>query len=178
MRKKLYRFLDAILPDFIKEWMGFVKEEKIVIISDYLEEKLVVFLNVLTQEEALKALVHKLDEASKLKNRDKFYKAILDREKIISTGIGLGVAVPHAKIAGYDDFFIAIGVQCNRGIEWNSIDGAQVHLIFMIGGPDNRQTEYLNILSRLTVAIKDPERRRLILQAKESSEVIILFKGC
>ncbi|HEY5235368.1 MAG TPA: PTS sugar transporter subunit IIA, partial [Rhabdochlamydiaceae bacterium] len=74
--------------------------------------------------------------------------------------------------------FIAIGIQGGRGIEWNSLDGSQVHLIFMIGGPDNRQTEYLKILSRLTMAIKESERRKALLKATSAKQVIDLFKGC
>jgi PTS system nitrogen regulatory IIA component len=90
----------------------------------------------------------------------------------------LGVAIPHAKLTGYEEFFIAIGIQGGRGIEWNSLDGSQVHLIFMIGGPDNRQTEYLKILSRLTMAIKELDRRKALLKATSAKQVIDLFKGC
>ena len=111
-------------------------------VTDYLDDRLVVFLDVQTQAEAINALIEALDLAHNSKIKA-FHQAILDREKIVSTGIGLGVAIPHAKLPGYDEFFIAIGIQGGRGIEWNSLDGSQVHLIFMIGGPDNRQTEYL-----------------------------------
>jgi PTS system nitrogen regulatory IIA component len=119
-----------------------------------------------------------LEKAGKIKHRDAFYHAILEREKIVSTGIGLGVAVPHAKLEGYQEFFIAIGIQKKKGIEWNALDGAPVKLIFMIGGPENRQTEYLKILSHLTMAIKNEERRKKILKAVSPSDVIELFAGC
>jgi PTS system nitrogen regulatory IIA component len=147
-------------------------------IAEYLDDRLVVFLDVETRDEAITTLVDALDLASKLKDKEAFHHAILEREKIVSTGIGLGVAVPHTKLPGYDEFFIAIGIQSSRGIDWNSIDGSQVHLIFMIGGPHNKQTEYLKILSGLTVAIKDPERRKEILKATSAIQVIELFKGC
>lgn len=166
------------IAQILGELRNVFKKGKGVSISDYLDDRLVVFLNVETQGETLKTLVDALDGAHKLKDKDLFYHAILEREKIVSTGIGLGVAIPHTKLQGYDEFFIAVGVQSGRGIEWNSLDGTQVHLIFMIGGPDNRQTEYLNILSRLTVAIKDPERRKALLKATSAKQVIDLFEGC
>lgn len=147
-------------------------------ISKYLEQNLVLFLDVQTQTEALSLLVQKLGANQKLKDQEAFYRAIWDREKIVSTGIGLGVAVPHAKLPGYKNFFVAIGIQKGNGIEWNSLDGLNVHLIFMIGGPDNEQTEYLGILSSLTVAIKDPHRRKALLETTEARQVIDLFKGC
>lgn len=155
----------------------FFKKDGPMSLIEYLDDRLVVFLDVQAQAEAIEALIEALDGAHKLKDKSAFHKAILDREKIVSTGIGLGVAIPHAKLGGYEEFFIAIGIQGGRGIEWNSLDGSQVHLIFMIGGPDNRQTEYLKILSRLTMAIKDPERRKALLKATSAKQVIDLFKG-
>ncbi|MGH2612679.1 MAG: PTS sugar transporter subunit IIA, partial [Rhabdochlamydiaceae bacterium] len=134
------------------------KKDGPVSITHYLDDRLVVFLQAETQLQAIGELIEALDLAHQLKDKERFRLAILDREKIVSTGIGLGVAIPHAKLPGYEQFFIAIGIQEGQGIEWNSLDGSQVHLIFMIGGPDNRQTEYLNILSRLTMAIKDSDR--------------------
>ena len=148
-------------------------------ISKYLDERLVVFLHhVKNRNDALLMLVDRLQEAGKLLDRDTFYQAILEREKIVSTGIGQGIAIPHAKLAGYEDFFIAIGIQSKPGIPWNALDGNPVHCIFMIGGPDNKQTEYLKILSRLTIAIKDVERRKKMLRAPKPSQVIELFEGC
>ncbi len=147
-------------------------------ISRYLDKRLVVFLEVDTQREALLELVNVLDRENKLLDKDQFFDAILEREKIVSTGIGLGLAVPHAKLEGYPDFFIAIGVQSKKGIDWNTLDGAPVRIIFMIGGPGNQQTEYLKILSSLTLAIKNEERRKKILKAKTPQEIIELFHGC
>ncbi len=147
-------------------------------ILTYLDPRLVLFVQADKRDDVLELLIDALDKAGKLRDKALFHEAILEREKIVSTGIGIGVAVPHAKQEGYDDFFIAIAIQKRQGIEWNAIDGAPVHLVFMIGGPDNRQTEYLKILSRLTVAIKDEERRKKLLAATSESQVISLFEGC
>lgn len=147
-------------------------------ISSYLDARLITFLDAKTRDEALGQLVDLLDQAGELKDRDLFLQSILEREKIVSTGIGLGVAIPHAKLQGYDDFFIAIGIQRKEGIEWNSLDAGPVRLIFMIGGPENKQTEYLKILSHLTMAIKHEERRKRLLKALTPEEVLVLFQDC
>lgn len=154
------------------------KRGREVSISNYLDERVIVFLNADQRDAALSALVESLDKAGKLQNKEEFYQAILERERVVSTGIGIGVAIPHAKLSGYEDFFIAIGIQKKQGLEWNALDGSQVRLIFMIGGPENKQTEYLKILSRLTMAIKDEERRKKLLKATTPQEVIQLFQGC
>lgn len=154
------------------------KKGECVAISNYLDERLVLFLNANSRDEALDQMVSALKNQGKLKDPKVFHDAILEREKIVSTGIGLGVAIPHAKLQGYDEFFIAIGVQAKKGIEWNALDGAPVHLIFMIGGPDNEQTKYLRILSHLTMAIKNEERRKKLLKTYDAKDVIALFAGC
>ena len=147
-------------------------------ISHYLDEHLVVFLEEQTREGVIGRLVDLLQDAGKLQDKKAFQSAILEREQIVSTGIGVGVAIPHARIEGCSDFFIAVGIQRHKGIDWDALDGSLVYLIFMIGGPDHRQTEYLKILSRLTQAIKDEERRKLLLKSKSASEVLELFRGC
>jgi PTS system nitrogen regulatory IIA component len=147
-----------------------------VAIRDYLDENLVVHLDVHSQSEALSALVEVLDKEGKLRDKESFYQAILDREKIVSTGIGIGVAIPHAKLQGYDEFFVAIGIQKHEGIEWRALDGLPVRIIFMIGGPENEQTEYLNILSMITTAIKDEECRTALLNAKTAHDVVAIFE--
>ena len=145
-------------------------------ISKYLDPKLVAFLNVETRDDAIQTLVNNIDHAGKLQDKEAFYHAIIDREKIVTTGIGMGVAIPHAKLPGYDDFFIAVGI-LNKGVDWGALDGAPVRLIVMIGGPDDKQTEYLQILSNLTYAIKDEDRRKKMLTLQDPKEIIKLFQA-
>ena len=144
-------------------------------ISKYLDEQLVVFLEENEKNGAISRLIDLLDGQGRLKTKEPFHTAILEREKIVSTGIGIGVAVPHAKIEGHTDFFIAIGIQKNKGIDWSSIDGALVRLVFMIGGPENKRTEYLKILSSITQAMKDEAKRKKILRCCHAKEVIQLL---
>ena len=144
-------------------------------ISDYMDPKLVIFLDVHTQEEALTQLVNQIFEAGKLEDKNTFFQAIIEREKIVSTGIGMGVAIPHAKLPHFDHFFIAIGI-LRKPVDWNALDHAPVRLIFMIGGPDDKQTEYLQILSHLTQSIKDEKKRKKILNLNNPKAIIELFK--
>jgi PTS system nitrogen regulatory IIA component len=140
-------------------------------ISDYLDLRLIEFFDATTRNEAIDAMIHLLEKCGKLPDPELFRTAIYDREELVSTGIGMGVAVPHAKLKGYKDFFIAIGIQQKKGIEWNAIDKAPVRFVFLIGGPDDRQSEYLKILSQLTVAIKDQNVRKELMNASSPEEV-------
>jgi len=145
-------------------------------IFSYLDLKLVLFSEDKERNAVLHSLVDLLEREKQLKDKEAFYKAILERERVVSTGIGMGIAIPHAKLPGYDTFFIAIAIH-RKGVAWDAIDGMAVRIIFMIGGPDDRQTEYLQILSRLTLAIKDEERRKKMLQLNTREEIINLFRG-
>ena len=143
-------------------------------ISDYLDPELVAFLDVGSRDEAIRHLVEKVYQAGKLQDKYSFYEAIIDREKIVSTGIGMGAAIPHAKLSSYDNFFIAIGI-LKKGLDWNSLDGSPVRVIFLIGGPDDKQTEYLQILSKLTQMIKDDQIRKKLLTLSSPEELIEIF---
>lgn len=145
-------------------------------ISHYMEPQLVVFLNTTKRDETLYQLVHHIYEAGKIEEEATFYQAIIDREKIVSTGIGMGVAIPHAKSPSYEQFFIAIGI-LQKPVDWHALDGASVRIIFMIGGPDDKQTEYLQILSELTQAINDEERRKKLLTLQQPQAIIELFQA-
>jgi PTS system nitrogen regulatory IIA component len=146
----------------------------VINISSYLNEELVLFLDANNREDVLKSLVDILNNRGKLKDKEAFFEAVLAREKLVSTGIGMGVAIPHAKLASYDDFFIAIGI-VSKGVEWEALDQAPVRIVFMIGGPDDKQTEYLQILSRLTFALKDESRRKKMLQLSSERQIVALF---
>lgn len=137
--------------------------------------KLVVFLNTSTRDSTLHRLVHQVYKAGIIENEENLLQAITEREKVVSTGIGMGIAIPHAKLPSYDKFFIAIGI-LQKPVEWFALDDYPVRLVFMIGGPDDKQTEYLRILSNLTHAIKDEERRKKLLILQDPNAIIDLFK--
>lgn len=155
------------------EWL---RKKYIMNVSDYLDPRCVRFINPTTRDVALRELVDLLFHSGKIEDKEAFYHAILEREKIVSTGIGMGVAIPHAKLKGFDDFFIAVGIVQGGGIEWNSLDKTPVRLIFMIGGPDDKHTKYLQILSKITHAIKDETLRKQLINIQSPKNFIQLFE--
>lgn len=146
-------------------------------IANYLDSRLIAFLDVGDRDGVIHALVDRLDRLGKLPDKEAFRRAIFEREKLVSTGIGMGVALPHAKFKGFPDFFIAIGVLAKQGVDWHALDQAPVRLVFMIGGPDDKQTQYLQILSQLTSVIRDPDFRKKLLHAETIEEVFHLFES-
>lgn len=146
-------------------------------ITDYLNPRLILFIKDETRDSTIDSLIDLLEKEGKLVEKKAFREAIFYREGLVSTGIGMGIAIPHAKMACIDEFFIAIGISQNKGIDWNALDSAPVRIVFMIGGPDHKQTEYLQILSMLTSAIKEVDLRKKILKATTAAEVYELFSN-
>lgn len=144
-------------------------------VADYIDERTIVFLDESTKEEVLKELVDMIDAVKNIDASEQFYQALLDREQLVSTAIGMGVAIPHAKLPIYSDFFIGIAV-VHKGIEWHAIDDALVRIVFLIGGPDNRPTDYLKILSAITTSMSDESLRRRLISASSSAAVAALIK--
>ena len=144
-------------------------------LKKYLDEKNILFLNATTKDNAISSMIDFLDKNNKLIDKESFKEAIHKREKIISTGIGMGVAIPHAKLKEYSDFFLLIGIQKKKGINWTSLDGSLVRIIFMIGGPEDNQNKYLKILSNLTSVIKDHSLRKQLVKMKTAKSIKDLF---
>jgi len=144
-------------------------------LANYLDLSLIHFLDAKTRDKAIFEMVQSAYDAGFLESVNSFYKAIMEREKIISTGIGMGVSIPHAKLDNLQNFFISLGILKKRGLEWNSLDKTPVRLIFLIGGPTALKKEYLQLLSLLTSAIKQESFRRKLLMAASPQEVYLLF---
>ena len=139
--------------------------------QDLLSDNQIFFLEETSKEEALVALVKELSSLKMLPDEQAFQDALLYREKLMSTALGLRSALPHAKLPSLDHFFLAIGIT-KRGIEWGADDELPVRFIFLIGGPDNKPKEYLALLSSLTKAIRSEEVLKKLSAAKNAADVL------
>lgn len=144
-------------------------------LHEYMDPNNMYFTDCEVKDEILENMVDLCFAAGKVKDLEEFKTAIFEREAIMSTGIGLGVAVPHAKIAGIDEFFITVGI-LHEAVDWQAIDDKPVSIVFLIGGPDNRQKDYLKILSKLVLFSKNESRRNALMQATSPEEIIEHFK--
>jgi len=145
-------------------------------LHDYISLNRIIFSSAKTKEEVIDELIRVSRDDGKVQDVEDFKRALLKRETIMSTGIGYGVAIPHVKLSQIKEFFITISVHKN-GVNWESLDNKPAHLIFLIAGPDNQQEKYLRILAKLTLVIKNPERRQKLIACKTKYEVFEIFNG-
>ncbi len=135
-------------------------------LEDHLVEERVLDLTSRTRDAALLEIVESLREAPEIEDKERLLEALIEREDIGSTGIGVGVAVPHAKIPQVTDFVIAYG-RSREGIEWGSVDARAVHHVVLIAGPADRQHRYLQLLASVMLELKKPELRLALEQAPD-----------
>jgi len=135
-------------------------------LSRLLSKERITWLESATKDEALRTLVEHLARTTQLPPTEEVYQAILERERLLSTGIGLNLAIPHAKLAGVKDFVVALGIH-RRGLPFESLDDKPVHILVMIIGPNFHQEEYLKVLSRVTAFLKDKRESLLTLSTPE-----------
>jgi mannitol/fructose-specific phosphotransferase system IIA component (Ntr-type) len=135
-------------------------------LADHIEQERVLDLSSRTRDAALLELVESISLATEVLDKEKLLRALLEREQIVSTGIGLGLAVPHAKIPEVTDFVVAYG-RSQEGIDWGSIDDRPVHHVVVIAGPPDRQHRYLQFLASVTLQLKKEELRLALAGAPD-----------
>ena len=134
-----------------------------------------VLLDAENKDEALRELAAVVAGASEVNDADGLLEAIFEREQIMSTGIGLGIAIPHAKIPTVTDFVVGFG-KVRGGLDFNSLDGKPVHFIVMIAGPHDQQERYLQLLARITLKLKDAAVRRRLSEADDVEAILEALK--
>jgi nitrogen PTS system EIIA component len=92
------------------------------------------------------------------------------REKLGSTGIGEGVAIPHGKIPDLNELVVAFG-RSKKGITFDAIDGKPVNLFFMLLAPENSTGQHLKALARISKMLKTPNFRKKLIDAKTTSDL-------
>jgi mannitol/fructose-specific phosphotransferase system IIA component (Ntr-type) len=127
-----------------------------------------------TKDAVLEEMVDLVSTSDAVTDRAALLAAVRERERVLSTGIGLGIAIPHAKIPGVTRFVVAVGRHA-KGIDFDAIDGRPVHLVVLIAGPQDAQDRYLRLLARLSGRLKQDEIRRKVLSAATAADVVAIL---
>ena len=142
-------------------------------ITDYITEDLIDLDLKSKNRESILVELSKLLERSKniLVEDNDIYKALVDREKLGSTGIGKGVAIPHAKTESAKELTVAFGIS-RKGIDFNSMDDEEVHIFFVFASPNKDSQIYLKVLARISRLIREENFRQNLMDCKTAKEVI------
>ena len=144
-------------------------------LTDVLNEDFVnISLSGTNRDECIKELIGKLATAQTINSADSIFDAVLEREKIMTTGVGNGIAIPHCKHSDSPNFSVCLGIQ-QKGVDFQSIDKKNVTIIFLLVGPENNPGLHIKLLSRISRLMSNEELRQQLLECKSNKEAFDLI---
>ena len=151
--------------------------DKEVDVRDYIQKEFV-NLNLISgrKEDAIRELAQLVENAQEIADFEHFLEDVFERERLETTGIGDETAIPHARTDVVSRLIIAVG-RSTHGVEFESLDGRKVKLIFLMGTPKGSVSHYLKILAQLTRLLKREPFREKLLEAQDGEMVVKLFRG-
>ena len=145
-------------------------------ISDILNEQLVVTgLKGNSKEEIIDAMIDIVSTSPRVQDKERVRQAIFDREKIMSTGVGNGFAIPHGKTEAVSDIVAAFAVT-EQPIDYQSLDAKPVRLVFLLVGKENMVGPHIKLLSRISRLMNKEDFRKRLLAIKSPKEILDVFK--
>ncbi|OPJ62910.1 PTS sugar transporter subunit IIA [Clostridium oryzae] len=132
-------------------------------------------LNAATKDEVINELIEVLYEDGKIEDKQKFKEAVLKREEEFSTGIGMGVAIPHGKSDAVKEASIVFG-RSEKGIDYQSMDDEPAYLFFLIAVPEKSNDVHLKALNEISRKLMHKEVRQNLMSAANFEEFIKVFE--
>jgi len=146
-------------------------------IMDFLcKDAIIVDLKSTKKEDVIKELIDALIQAGQLKkiHRDSLIEAVLAREKLGSTAIGQGVAIPHAKSEYVEKLIASLGIS-SKGIDFDSLDDEPVYIVFLLLSSQDSAGPHLKALALISRVLKDKYFRENLRNAKDSNSIVQLI---
>ncbi len=128
-----------------------------------------------TKPTVIKELVEVLSVQGHVSNVEKLYQDVLDREEVVTTGIGYKIALPHAKSRYVNKASVVFG-RSDKGVDFNSLDQKKAHLFFLICVPEHADRLHLQVLAMLSRSLMHETFRQKLLNAKSEQEVLNILK--
>jgi fructose-specific phosphotransferase system IIA component len=145
-------------------------------ISEILTEELIsVGMEPKDKDDAIRMMIDIAARSGKILDKEKVCECVFEREKLVSTGVGKGFAIPHGKTDEISDVTAAFGI-VKTPIDFDSIDSEPVKFIFLLIGKDSLLNTHIKLLSRISRLMNNDKFRDKLDDAKTSAEVLELFR--
>jgi len=181
-----WRFVKTVLEDWLISRMKVIPqndmsrlieaEYDLVPINRLIDESLVLTdLKPAPKREILRLLVERARENGLIEDEENLLEKLIDRESLVSTAVGRGIALPHLRKPSSKYVHgprIVVGM-CREGLDFNSLDGGKTHLVFLI--LTDSETVHLRVMARITGILRDEEVLNALLKAKTAKQIIGIF---
>ena len=145
-------------------------------ITDLLTEELVLpALDARGSDEVIETLGMRVAAQHRDIERDRLVQALRERERQVTTALGDGVAIPHARLAGLERT-VAAFARSRTGIQWESVDGKPTHLVFLLAGPADLPGAYLKVLAGVSRLLSDERCRARLMEAENEAELLLVLR--
>ncbi len=146
-------------------------------LADALAPERIIFPEGTTKQEVLEELIGYLQEVPGIESREELAQAIFGREELMSTGIGIGLAIPHCRLGGVKTITAAVAV-CPEAVgDYVALDNQPVKIVVMIVAGRHQQTGYIQALSQLSSVLKEETIRNRILSSGDAEEIHRILAG-
>ncbi len=145
---------------------------------DYLSQDTILLdMEAGSKEEALEALVDLLVKGGKIspEDRESVLEVLKEREKLGSTGVGSGIAIPHGYSPCVPEVTLAVGVS-RKGVDFDALDGKPVHIFFLLISPPKETLTHLKVLARIARFSRDRDFRKKLISADSAEEIFRIIK--
>jgi mannitol/fructose-specific phosphotransferase system IIA component (Ntr-type) len=123
-----------------------------------------------SREQVLEDLAHRIAAAGAVRDAGELFRQLAERERLGSTGVGVGVAIPHCKLVGLRSGVLAVG-RTREGVDFGAADGQSVRVFFVVISPRDAPAEHLQILAALSRWIKSESHVSALLRAADAAEI-------
>jgi len=169
----VWRFQQSEIDQWIKKKLSAKEntDKGIIDLKHLLSQDRVLITDFSSKRDILTALIDNLSKAPQIKDPKALEAAIWEREQLMSTGIGLGVGIPHVRIYGVSDIVLSIAINKKEIEDYQSLDNSPVRIVFMVAAAYNQHTEYLKLLASISTLLKDEESRTRLLELDDTKQI-------
>lgn len=140
-------------------------------IADVLERKTIITnLEAKSKPEVIEELAERISSVYTNINQERLVEVLMEREKLCSTAVDSGVAIPHAKLSGISNIIAGFG-RSAAGIDFDSLDAKKTHLFIVVIAPENSTGSHIQLLARISKIFKNPELRAEIMECESQDDI-------
>ena len=174
----IWRFKRSEIERWVDKRLGIEKapsKPPSIFIKDLLSPERILLFDTTSKKEALTYLIDSLADTPEVKNKNNLNEEIFRRESLMSTGIGMGIGIPHVRLESVEDILMAVGISKSAIEDYESLDGKPVRMIFMVAAGKDQHTEHIKAIAAISSKLKDEHLRKSLLEAKNNTTVFNLL---
>lgn len=176
-----WRFKRSEVEKWVNEQLSNSSKKNITFspiqIDEILQPDHVIIFETTSKEAALLSMLDRLNHTGAIPDKGAVTEGIFQREQLMSTGIGLGIGIPHVRMDGIDNLIMAVGLSTKDITDYESLDGLPIRLIFMILAGKDQHTLHIKTMAAISRRIKNPVLREMIIQSHDPETIYNLLTG-